>query len=1203
MFLQPMSRQDDAGGQLLRELEALNQVLYSAGHQNGRSSRKETPSSPYLGSVPSPRRLQEPKSPLLGSRFFQPPSPHLGGRAYQAPPFPYLGSRRDSQVEESPSSNATSYGSPRGRDILLDDQPSSPYLGGRKGGVQAPSPYLGGLDGPQNEPRSPVIISLNGNNGLSFGRSGSRRDGSGKPPLPEPVSPFISARRSVDSAPSPRTQFLRLSEDNPSRSPLSTGGQFAHGLSSPVLRARRSEDSPRMGSRAQEPQSRLGRIEETGRSYYERERGLDQLSRGNGPLSPRTGLPRALDDSPTAVSSFGSLDITEFNLSPAASGIRSPHQRPPLHSRISPLSQSEDLSNMIEVYRLDGGRESIGDRGLQPWHSLGSEKFLPEVSNFPVWLEDNVQFSRQLVASKEKKGLWNWKPFRAIAHIGHQRFNCMFTVHVHGIQGLPAVMNGLRLSVSWKRKDLHTQTIPARVFQGLAEFEETLFLKSVVYGTKDGHKGVKFEPRNFDLAVVAPDIDEHVLGKHRLDLSRLLPKSSEGGDEEDDRSWTTSFKLAGKAKGGVLVVTFGCQLLNKNSEPTNNLSSARFSDSPMVKPMRSYNSLPTSPKESSRGGRPLELIRSPYSPAMSELSNDAEYMKMEHLNLNDDYSPFGNDGGSGHHRFSFGKSSLKGQIRPSFEFQGSPKKLFDDLPATHEAGENLTITSTEAFYETTWDENEASTNKSCEELYEEDDGSEFTVVCQGHEISSIVDTAAPVLEYDDPNAENDNVIGLPDGDTDAEVAMDVTEPQLGVELSEAGEVSSTDIDSKTELSDLGDAVSKPIAPQALESDSDNKALLMVDDADVKFEDRSEGSAIEKEVVNSAKHQEQHGSIVDVPEDKGSGFEEDSEVATDSLSVAAPASNADDVNRRNDFSLDGKAEAEEEDDTSVIFADNKDEENTVVMDFVERNVEVEEMTMKMAVAESHEVDKEMTPNVVDYMNSSVKETKPLTATWLQVKTKQEFDDDYDLVAGEFLSLLRDDVSSVAATSQSGEDSPRALLLQQFEQEALIEGGLDFNFHLPEYAKFRVEGAQEKSPLVSDDMDIPDWDDEYDDEFAAIMEIAEAELQKETQLLQSKARAKLLEDEETKFLMQEWGLNDNAFDRPEVTQDDSLAIVPVLPVPPSWNMLHSHGGGSFPHFEGGGANRQMLFQGPKLVEMFSEKDALGRMAVSGMQDLRL
>lgn len=76
----------------------------------------------------------------------------------------------------------------------------------------------------------------------------------------------------------------------------------------------------------------------------------------------------------------------------------------------------------------------------------------------------------------------------------------------------------------------------------------------------------------------------------------------------------------------------------------------------------------------------------------------------------------------------------------------------------------------------------------------------------------------------------------------------------------------------------------------------------------------------------------------------------------------------------------------------------------------------------------------------------------------------------------------------------------------------------------------------------------------------MVAAEAELQKATQLLQSKARAKMLEDEETKALMQDWGLNDNAFDRPQPTPDNSLAIVPVSPAPISKNGLYSRGGGS-------------------------------------------
>lgn len=90
------------------------------------------------------------------------------------------------------------------------------------------------------------------------------------------------------------------------------------------------------------------------------------------------------------------------------------------------------------------------------------------------------------------------------------------------------------------------------------EFEEILFLKFVVYGMKDGYKGVKFEFRNFDLVVVVLDIDEYVFGKYRFDFSCLFFKFFEGGDEEDDCSWIISFKLVGKVKGGVLVVIFGC---------------------------------------------------------------------------------------------------------------------------------------------------------------------------------------------------------------------------------------------------------------------------------------------------------------------------------------------------------------------------------------------------------------------------------------------------------------------------------------------------------------------------------------------------------------------------------------------------------------------------------------------------------------------
>jgi hypothetical protein len=69
---------------------------------------------------------------------------------------------------------------------------------------------------------------------------------------------------------------------------------------------------------------------------------------------------------------------------------------------------------------------------------------------------------------------------------------------------------------------------------------------------------------------------------------------------------------------------------------------------------------------------------------------------------------------------------------------------------------------------------------------------------------------------------------------------------------------------------------------------------------------------------------------------------------------------------------------------------------------------------------------------------------------------ESDDEFDDVAGEFLSLLGSDTGpspetlppSVALVSDSEPDSPRALLLKQFEKEAMIESGLGLNMKMPE-----------------------------------------------------------------------------------------------------------------------------------------------------------
>ncbi|XP_077247836.1 protein PLASTID MOVEMENT IMPAIRED 1-RELATED 1-like [Tasmannia lanceolata] len=170
-------------------------------------------------------------------------------------------------------------------------------------------------------------------------------------------------------------------------------------------------------------------------------------------------------------------------------------------------------------------------------------------------------------SQKEKKSsIWNW-PLRALSHIRNRRFNCSFSLHVHSIEQLSPEFNGASLRIHWKRRDGSLETRPARVFQGIAEFEETLTHKCSVYGTGNGpHHSAKYEAKYFLLyasIVGALDLD---LGKHRIDLTRLLPLTLEELEEEKSSGkWTTSFKLSGKAKGAILNVSFGFLVLGDDS--------------------------------------------------------------------------------------------------------------------------------------------------------------------------------------------------------------------------------------------------------------------------------------------------------------------------------------------------------------------------------------------------------------------------------------------------------------------------------------------------------------------------------------------------------------------------------------------------------------------------------------------------------------
>ncbi|OVA08387.1 Peptidoglycan-binding lysin domain [Macleaya cordata] len=172
------------------------------------------------------------------------------------------------------------------------------------------------------------------------------------------------------------------------------------------------------------------------------------------------------------------------------------------------------------------------------------------------------------LSQKDKKSsIWNWKPLKALSHIRNRRFNCCFSLEVHSIEGLSLNFDDTSLCVHWKRRDEGLQTGPAKVVQGMAKFEETLMHRCSVTGSGNGpNHSAKYEAKHFLLYVSMvgfPDLD---LGKHRIDLTRLLPLTlDELEEEKSSGKWTTSYKLSGKAKGANLNVSFGFMVVGDDS--------------------------------------------------------------------------------------------------------------------------------------------------------------------------------------------------------------------------------------------------------------------------------------------------------------------------------------------------------------------------------------------------------------------------------------------------------------------------------------------------------------------------------------------------------------------------------------------------------------------------------------------------------------
>ncbi|KAL2942917.1 Protein PLASTID MOVEMENT IMPAIRED 1-RELATED 1 [Bienertia sinuspersici] len=174
-------------------------------------------------------------------------------------------------------------------------------------------------------------------------------------------------------------------------------------------------------------------------------------------------------------------------------------------------------------------------------------------------------------STKEKKSFWNWKPLKALNHVRNRRFNCCFTLEVHTIEGLACNFNDISFCVHWKRRDGELVTSPVKVIEGVAEFGEKLTHTCSVYGSRSGpHHSAKYESKHFLLYAAVHGNPKLDLGKHRVDLTRLLPLTLEElEDEKRSGTWTTSFKLLGEAKGAIMNVSFEYLVLRDSIAPNN----------------------------------------------------------------------------------------------------------------------------------------------------------------------------------------------------------------------------------------------------------------------------------------------------------------------------------------------------------------------------------------------------------------------------------------------------------------------------------------------------------------------------------------------------------------------------------------------------------------------------------------------------------
>ncbi|XP_073002604.1 protein PLASTID MOVEMENT IMPAIRED 1-like [Typha latifolia] len=274
---------------------------------------------------------------------------------------------------------------------------------------------------------------------------------------------------------------------------------------------------------------------------------------------------------------------------------------------VSPASSA--VSGVVDGPRLVDGADRTDRRtqssrlSLHPWRTGPKPQANSEGANsdgIHLRLPADNQESSYPAGEKKKKGIWNWKPIRALSHIAMRRLGCLLSIEVIKVYGLPDSMNGLRLSVAVRKKETKdgtVQTTPSRVLQGSADVEETLFIRCNLYCTGGGDTGkpLKFETRQFLVSVTATDAPQVDFGKGVVDLSSMVLESVQKSLEGQRlRNWDMTVKLYGKAKGGELALKLGFQIMDDGIGIYSGLQSKSSFSVPSSNIIRSDSSLAAS---------------------------------------------------------------------------------------------------------------------------------------------------------------------------------------------------------------------------------------------------------------------------------------------------------------------------------------------------------------------------------------------------------------------------------------------------------------------------------------------------------------------------------------------------------------------------------------------------------------------------------